>query len=89
MQTKPLCFDGPDIDPTDVPRLATQLERVRAALSDGLWHTLDGLAREANCTTQSASARVRDLRKHRFGGHTIERQRVRGAPGVFVYRLQT
>ena len=80
-------FDGPDVTPADTLRLGHQLQAVRDAMSDGNWHTLEQLARAAHCTTQSASARARDLRKARFGGHTIQRQRSETAKGVFLYRM--
>lgn len=71
----------------DAPRLARQLELVRAAMEPGNWWTLEELATVASCTTQSASARVRDLRKDKFGAHTIERKSVPGQRGLFLYRM--
>lgn len=45
------------------------------------------LAERIGCTEAAASARVRDLRKARFGAHRVERRRVEG--GLFVYKLVT
>lgn len=69
----------------DSSRLARQLTLVRAAMSDGQPHTLAELARIAECSTASASARVRDLRKPRHGSHTVDRVWI--GNGVFTYRL--
>ena len=79
-------FDGKTYEPSDGPRLGTHLERVAAYMRDGQWRTLWEIARAAGCPPQSASARLRDLRKPRFGGYTVERQRCQ--VGVFVYRVK-
>jgi hypothetical protein len=71
----------------DAPRLTKQLEAVRRVMEGGEWWTLEQLAEQANCTTQSASARVRDLRKVKFGAHCIERKGVPGKRGLFLYRM--
>lgn len=78
-------FDGPDVEPADAERLASQLERVRAILSDGEWYTLHQLYMLAGGSMQGISARLRDLRKQRFGAHQIERRRITG--GLFEYRM--
>jgi hypothetical protein len=79
-------FDGESYDDDrDRKRLARQMSRVRVALSDGQWWTLARLAEVSEASTQSASARVRDLRKVRFGGYTIERRYA--GDGVFEYRM--
>jgi hypothetical protein len=82
----PVRFDGPEITEEDTPRLSSQLEAVRAVFSDGKWHQLTELAGAAKCSTQSASARLRDMRKSRFGGFTVERRRISGT-AVFEYRI--
>ena len=55
-------------------RLATQLARVFTVLELGGWGwlTLAEIARRANAPEASVSARLRDLRKPRFGGWTID-----------------
>jgi len=81
-------FDGVTYDPSlDLSRLSSQLERVWHVIRDGNWYTLDELARKigGNSTTQSVSARLRDLRKERFGSYNIERRRVEG--GLWEYRM--
>lgn len=84
-ESDPSPFGGPH-EPEDVPRFGAQLHAVRAFMSDGAFHTLTEIASAAKCTTQSASARVRDLRKPAFGSHVIERQRIAGT-AVYAYRL--
>jgi hypothetical protein len=61
-----------------------QLVKVFNAITDGNWHTLAALGKRVNAPTQSVSARLRDLRKAKFGSNTIERQ-PRGT--AFVYRF--
>ena len=78
-------FDGKTYEPSDGPRLGTHLERVAAYMRDGQWRTLWEIARAAGCPPQSASARLRDLRKPRYGSHPVERRRV--SAGVFQYRV--
>lgn len=79
-------FDGHTYDPgKDHKRLTTQLGKVRAAMLDGAWHTLDELVARCGGTTASVSARLRDLRKKKHGGHTVERRRVK--EGLWQYRV--
>ena len=80
-------FDGYTLneDPDAPRRLGRQLALIRARMRDGEWHSLDELADWACCKEQSASARVRDLRKPKFGGHEIER-RLRW-PGHYEYQM--
>ena len=85
--TETKSFDGATYDPEiDGERLATLLHRVRACMADGRWHTLDEIVARCGGSTASVSARLRDLRKNRFGGHTVDRRRVEG--GVFAYRIE-
>ena len=84
-------FDGATYEPAkDRKRLMSQLEAVRDVMSAGTWCTISGitgllqmqyrlLASEAG-----VSARIRDLRKAKFGACSIERMR-RG--GLFYYRM--
>jgi hypothetical protein len=81
-------FGGESFDARlDGPRLKGQLERTLEVMKDGRWHTLQEVADAVGCTTQSASARIRDLRKPRYGAHHIRRSRI--GPAVFAYRLTT
>jgi biotin operon repressor len=79
-------FDGPDVTPEDRERLNTQLWRVYRLMRAGGWHTLAEIARAVGGSETGVAARVRDLRKTRFGGHQIERRRVAG--GLWEYRLE-
>lgn len=82
-------FDGETYEPAlDETRLLGQLGQVRRLVSDGEWHTLRELAAGARGSEAGISARLRDLRKEKFGSFTIERRRA-GAPssGCFEYRM--
>jgi hypothetical protein len=80
-------FDGRTFDPErDTGRLASQLFRVFAYMSDELWHTIPEVADAVEGSEAAVSARFRDLRKRRFGAHTVERRYV--AQGLYQYRLR-
>src|SRR5690606_26518487 len=74
----------------DEARLTGQLKRVWDAMKSGRWFTLGELRIATGGTDSEAglSARIRDLRKAEFGGHTVERRR-RAEPerGVWENRL--
>lgn len=79
-------FDGETIEPArDHDRLRAQLHRVLNAVSDHEWKTLLKLSMETGDPEASVSARLRDLRKDKFGGYTIERRYAGG--GLWEYRL--
>ena len=80
-------FDGPDLTASDAVRLSGQLERVRNQMADGRWYTLSCLSVLVNGSEAGISARLRDMRKPRFGSHTIERERVAPGSGLYRYRL--
>jgi hypothetical protein len=52
---------------------------------DGTWRTLEGIRSTVGGSEAGISARLRDLRKPRFGGYGVERRRVSG--GLFEYRV--
>lgn len=86
-----LRFDGESFDPElDRDRLTIQLEKVKALmLSENAWLTLEEI-QEATCirSSASASARLRDMRKPRFGCYLVEiRRRVEGG-AQFEYRAK-
>jgi len=84
-----LMFDGATYEPEhDEDRLGAQLGRVLALMRDGRWRTLGEIAAATGDQQQSVSARLRDLRKERYGGHRVDRRR-RGEPksGLFEYGL--
>jgi hypothetical protein len=83
-------FDGASFDPAaDGARLNRQLRAVFDAMRDGHWHTPEEIATKTGVGWASASARLRDLRKQKFGGFQIDRQRTGdAAKGLFRYRLR-
>jgi hypothetical protein len=85
----PRTFGGDTFDPTlDEERLRKQLALVWRIMFDGQWRTLAQLSREADGAPEaSVSARLRDFRKAKFGGHTVERQRIPNGNGLHRYRL--
>jgi hypothetical protein len=82
-------FDGATYEPdADQGRLARQMTRVRAAMLCGAWRTLDELAAATGDPPASVSARLRDLRKPRFGAFVVNRRRRGSAKrGVFEYQV--
>jgi len=84
---------GPDHDgatydrAADHVRLNAQTLRVWAVLTSGQWYTLAELGRLTGDPEASVSARLRDLRKVKFGAHVVERRRVTDDRGLFMYRL--
>lgn len=81
-------YDGETYERSkDQVRLNRQTVLVFAAMSDGRWHTLHGLQEITGEPQASISARIRDFRKVRFGGHTVLRRRVEGVRGLYEYLL--
>ena len=79
-------FDGATFEPSrDARRLTNQFNRVLAALRDGREYTLSELHEITGDPEASISARLRDLRKPRFGSHEIRARYIRR--GLFGYRL--
>ena len=80
-------FDGDTIDedPGANVRLSGQLSRVWELMRDGEWRSIAEIAEKVNATEQGVSARLRDLRKEKYGAHDVER-RLDG-PGLFRYRI--
>lgn len=79
-------FDGKTYEPEeDHVRLKGQLWRVFQLMSDGQWRTLDQIAFVVGGSEASISARLRDLRKEKYGAREIGRERVTG--GLFRYRM--
>lgn len=84
----PTLFDGVTInDERDNGRLQRQLQAVKAfmLLYPGCWWTLDEIRKFTGYPEASVSARLRDLRKARFGGYTVERRYVER--GIWAYRV--
>ena len=83
-------FDGVTYNRQDGPRLWTQLEAVRHLMSDGQWRTLHQIQDAlwwgygSSASEAGVSARLRDLRKAKFGGYVVDRRRF---GGLWEYRV--
>ena len=71
--------------PRDTARLNRQAQAVYDVMADHAWRTLGQIADATGEPEASISARLRDLRKPRFGGHIVEREYL--ADGVWRYRV--
>jgi hypothetical protein len=81
-----VAFDGATYDhKRDYARLTGQLGAVFNLMRDGQWRTLPEIARDVKGSQPAVSARLRDLRKEQYGGHSVDREYV--AVGVWRYRL--
>ena len=81
-------FDGATYDRAqDEARLGKQLERVRRYMRDGRYHTLRQISEALDYPEASVSARLRDLRKEKWGAWVVERKRNTGGRGTYLYRL--
>ncbi len=85
-----LNFDGTTfVSELDHARLAELWKKVKSLMIDGRWRTLGEISSAIGAKSEpSVSARLRDLRKSKFGGFTVDRRR-RGDPGsgLFEYRV--
>lgn len=79
-------FDGITFDEErDHKRLWRQLAAVRDLMADHAWRTLEAISLATGHPEASVSARLRDLRKDKFGGLTVERRYV--SKGLWEYRV--
>lgn len=70
-------------------RLGAQAQRVLDVIGDGQWRTLSEIATATGDPEASVSARLRDLRKPKFGGLDVARRlRDEDMPGLYEYRLE-
>lgn len=69
----------------DLVRLNQQMQRVFDVVKDGKARTPKELEAETGDEWASISARLRDLRKAKFGGNQVQRLSLGG--GLFAYRL--
>ncbi len=79
-------FDGETYDhELDRARFGKQLELVYSVMEDGEWRSLHEItALVGNVLETGVSARLRDLRKEKFGGYIVDRRRV---GNLYEYRL--
>jgi hypothetical protein len=75
-------FDsGVELTKADHQRLGAQIQRVLSVLSDGGWYSVPDLQDciwaqfRVRDPEPSLSAQIRNLKKSKHGGHTIERKR--------------
>ena len=64
---------------------ASQLARITALMADGRWRTLAQISQVVEGSEPAVSARLRDLRKARFGAYQVERRYI--ADGLWEYRV--
>lgn len=84
--TAPAKFDGETFEAErDGSRLTQQIHAVRRLMADKNWRTLAQIAADVNAPEASVSARLRDLRKPRFGNYVVERRYVER--GLWEYRV--
>ena len=80
-------FDGPGIVvPRDTERLKRQLDKVYDLMKDGKPRTLLQLEQTTGAPQASISARLRDLRKERFGSLDVRKRYV--YRGLFEYWIE-
>ncbi len=79
-------FDGATYEPSrDHERLTGQKQRIFDLMKDGQWRTLEQISEATDTPQASVSARLRDFRKPKFGGHQVDRYYVE--KGLFMYRV--
>lgn len=80
-------FDGATYEAAqDWARLDKQLDRIRELMIDGRWRTLREIASLTKAPEASVSAQLRNLRKERFGGFTVNHRRREG--GIWEYQVR-
>lgn len=69
----------------DLDRLDSAMGRIYSRMKDRNWYTLAELASAGECSEASASARIRDLRKKKFGGFYVDKANC--GDGLWKYRF--
>lgn len=77
--------DGPLLGSGDQVRLNKQQERVWGVMKDGLFRTIEQIELKTGDPAASISARLRDFRKPKFGGFTVDRKYL--GDGLYAYRV--
>lgn len=79
-------FDGITFDEAqDGDRLRSQINRVKNLMKDGKWRGLAEIAEAVGGSEAGVSARLRDLRKYKFGRYLVVSKRIK--KGYWEYRL--
>lgn len=86
-------FDGATYsEERDGNRLSRQLKLVKFLMLDGRWRTLGEIVMAIGAVSEAGvSARLRDLRKEKFGSYTVDRRRriINGKTGgLHEYRVR-
>ena len=82
-----LDFDGATYDrERDGDRLGAQMKAVKDLMIVSGWLTLPEIAVKTGYPEASISARLRDLRKTKFGAYNVERRYV--VNGLWEYRVR-
>lgn len=69
-------FSGPEYEPErDHARLKTQHERIRDLMLDGNWRTIREISHATGDPENSIQAQLRHMRKPRFGGFIVTKER--------------
>lgn len=86
----PLPFAGATYDAKyDCARLTGQLLVITELMSDGKWRTLGEIQDATGYGESSISAQLRNLRKPRFGSHTVnKRSRGNREQGLYEYQVE-
>lgn len=89
LSAPPPHFDGATYDALfDGARLGRQLHAVCLLMRDGSWWThLELKMAGVPGSVTGISARIRDLRKQKFGGYTVERRRRQEHDGLWEFRI--
>ena len=84
-------FDGSDYSPEhDKVRLTGQIEVIFNLMRDGRYRTLSEISSITGYGESSISAQLRNLRKPKFGMHTVNKQnRGNRDKGLFEYSVIT
>lgn len=75
-------------------QLQATLEEMKAADANGRWMTVPELVARVQLQTgkliseTGLSARIRDLRKEKHGGHTVDRRQRGGKGSLWEFRLR-
>jgi len=56
------------------PKAKTRREIIFEIMSDGKWRTLKSIREQTIYLDSSISSQLRDFRKDKFGGHTLEKR---------------
>lgn len=80
-------INGPEQLAIDYGRQDKQRIKVLTLMADGAWRTLAMIALRTGEPEASVSARLRDLRKPRYGSWQVDKRRVVDGGGTWEYRV--